>query len=345
MIEWNYAGDADITIGEVHISKTSKILLILLIIGLVILGGLAIYFRAYIYDYIANPSIILTDKEIELEINSDFNPEEYIANSTEGYTYEIIGSDIDTSKLNTYRVTYNSKNKMRSNSVELIVNVVDTTAPEIELIKDMDLLVRGKDTDNFNPSKYIKKITDNYSDEDNIKVDYTTDIDFSKDTVQIVFTATDENDNVGTKTLNLAIFENQEELEFEQEKQEEQNNNNNNNGGGNNGNNGGNNTPQQPTNPPPATEQPTTQQPTTQQPQQQGRSISGVHNVTKSWADQSWTLASAFAELTSGVSCTGDSVQLNGMGQQIAGPGTYTFTWVYTSDGSTAATCYIIVTD
>ena len=340
MIEWNYAGEADITIGEVHISKTSKIILILLIIGIIAICGLAIYFRAYIYDYIANPSIVLTEKEVNIEVNSSFNPEEFIANDTSGYIYEIIGSDIDTSKLGTYTVTFNSKNRVKSNSIDLVVNIVDTTAPEITLIKDMDLLVRGKDTDNFNPKKYLKTVKDNYSDFDDIKIEYTTDIDFTKDTVQIIFTATDKAGNIGNKTLNLAIFDSREDLEFEQQKQQEEQEQSNDDGSNNNN--------------PTTTQHPTTEQPsqpttpTTEAPppsQPTGRSISGVHNVTKSWADTSWTTTSVMFELQSGVGCTGDSVYLDMSGGQITGPGTYTYYWKYSSDGAVAASCSFIVTE
>ena len=103
---------------------------------------------------------------------------------------------------------------------------------------------------------------------------------------------------------------------------------------------------------PPTTET-TTERPTTEstteapQPPSQptSRSISGVHNVTKSWSDTSWTTQSVFNELQAGVSCTGDSIMLNGTGQNISGPGTYNFTWIYMSDGSTAATCSIIITE
>ena len=332
MIEWNYAHDADITIGEVHISKTAKILLILLIIGLIILAGVAIYFREYIHDYIANPSIVLREKEVNLEVHTEFKPEDYIANDTSGYTYEILGADFKTDELGSYTVTYNSKNKVKQNTTELKVNIVDTTPPEITLTKELDLLVRGEDTDNFKAHTYLKKVTDNYSDKTKIIIDYTTDIDFSKDTVQIIFSATDENGNVATKTLNLAIFASPEELEQAEVEAEQQENND--------------NPPQNDDRPdPPATEAPATEAPTTEAPQPQGRSISGVHNVTKSWSDTSWTLQSAFMELQTGVSCTGDSVQLTGLGTQISGPGTYTFTWVYSSDGAAAATCYIYITE
>lgn len=352
MIEWNYAHDADITIGEVHISKTAKILLICLIVFLVIVTGVAIYFRAYIYDYIANPTIILTEKEVNIEVHEKFNAENYIANDTSNYTYEIVNSDFDVDKLGTYIVTYNSSNRVNKNTVDLTVNVVDTTPPEIILTKELDLLVRGKDTKHFNPVKYIKSIKDNYSSKDKIKIDYTTDIDFSKDTAQIIYKATDENNNVSTKTLNLAIYNSAEDLEKDKDNKTQTTENNT-----SNSNNSQTEAPvteeytEAPTEAP-QTEAPTevpTEAPTEAQTEAPApiteRSISGVHDVTYSWSDTSWTLQSAYSDLAAGVSCTGDSIYLEGYSGQIAGPGTYAFTWRYSSDGSSPATCYLYVTE
>ena len=106
--EWYYKGDADITIGEVHISNRARIILIILVISMVIVGGLGIYFRNYIYDYLVNPSIQLAERDIVnnpkaaifgsngekfdtindntvyLEVHTKFNPYEYIANVSSG---------------------------------------------------------------------------------------------------------------------------------------------------------------------------------------------------------------------------------------------------------------------
>ena len=101
---------------------------------------------------------------------------------------------------------------------------------------------------------------------------------------------------------------------------------------------------------PPATTEETPSEPTTEAPatteeeKPQGRSISGVHNVTKSYADTSWNTSSVLFELQSGVTCNGDMAQLTYSGGQVTGPGTYTYTWIW-SDGSVAATCYLYVTD
>ena len=222
--EWNYAHDADLTIGETHVSKTAKILLISLIVGLIILSGLAIYFRAYIYDYIVNPSVELSDSSINLEVHSKFNPEEYITNINSGYTYEIEQNNINTDVLGEYVVTYNSKNKVRQNSIQLTVNIVDTTGPTIELTSDLLTLIRGKETENFNATNYLKSVTDNYCSNDEITIEFTTEIDWTKDSVQIIYSAKDPIGNETTKIMNIAVFEDKEAIieEYKQQQAEEE---------------------------------------------------------------------------------------------------------------------------
>ncbi len=228
--EWNYAHDADLTIGETHVSKTAKIILICLITALVILTGLAIYFRAYIYDYIVNPSVELTSKSINLEVHDKFDPDKYIANANSGYTYTIINGDIDTNTLNSYTVTYESKNKIRTNSIDLKVNVVDTTGPVIELVDnvanndDILNLTKGKETENFNATSYLKSVTDNYCNKDDIKIEFTTDIDWSKNPVQIIYSAKDTKGNETTKVMNIVVLEDKEQIidEYKQQLAEEE---------------------------------------------------------------------------------------------------------------------------
>lgn len=74
------------------------------------------------------------------------------------------------------------------------------------------------------------------------------------------------------------------------------------------------------------------------------KSISGVHDVTHSWSDESWSAQSVAIEIQSGVT-SNDLIMLDlSSAGVIDGPGTYPFTWLY-SDGSVAATCYLYVTD
>lgn len=232
MKHWNYKGVADITIGEVQTSKAPKIILAVVIVLISILITLGIYFREYIKDFFIAPEIILSDDYITLELNADFNAEDYILNHNA--EYEILNADIDTSILNAeYIVTYNTWNKVSSNSVELKVRIIDDIAPSLKLKSNnkkiiLDeansfTLISGKSTDtnlgtdNFNLEKDISvEVSDNHtSKEDLLKSLKITpkELDFSLDTnevsknINITYEITD-NSGLSTKAYLIILVVN-----------------------------------------------------------------------------------------------------------------------------------------
>ena len=255
---WNYKYDADITFGEVHVSKLPKIILTFVIIGIIVLGVTIFLFKDYIYDYANNPQLQFNEKvefldgeyavDYEVSNSAYFKPEAYMEDATYNkannsydidtnnlaYTYEITGDDITKqTEVGDYKVIYNSSNRISSESKELIVHLKDTTPPVInfelsdkaEYHVDLDktgscqlVLIKGKDTTNFDPRKYIKSVTDNYSKDDKIKIDYPSNITFNQDTIDIIYAATDEADNTATASLKLIIKEDIDKLEEERQK-------------------------------------------------------------------------------------------------------------------------------
>lgn len=255
---WNYKYDADITFGEVHVSKLPKIILTFVIIGIIVLGVTIFLFKDYIYDYANNPQLQFNEKvefldgeyavDYEVSNSAYFKPEAYMEDATYNkannsydidtnnlaYTYEITGDDITKqTEVGDYKVIYNSSNRVSSESKELIVHLKDTTPPVInfelsdkaEYHVDLDktgscqlVLIKGKDTTNFDPRKYIKSVTDNYSKEDKIKIEYPSNITFNQDTIDIIYAATDEADNTATASLKLIIKEDIDKLEEERQK-------------------------------------------------------------------------------------------------------------------------------
>ena len=223
MVEWNYKHDADITIGEEHAGKTTKIILICVFIAIAIIVGLGIYFKDYIYDLIANPEILLTGNDITVNVYDKFDPDSYIINKNDGYEYTVDGvENVDTSKLGQYIITYNSYNRMKSKSIEVTVNVVDELPPVIELTDTALWLTRGEETEKFDAKNYIKSITDNYSKPENIKVEYTDNLDKSSDQWTIIYTAIDEAGNQTTEQLVVKIFDSEEALRKQKEEEERQ---------------------------------------------------------------------------------------------------------------------------
>jgi len=228
VVKWEGGGNsADITFGDATIVKSNKVpkvLLITLIISIVLILGAGIYFREYIYDIVVNPAIIMTADAADVEVNTEFDPKAYVLLTNEQYyTYEVDDSNVDISKLGDYIVHYKSSNKVQTTEYDLTVHVVDTTPPEIELTDEMITVVRDKEADNFNPTKYLKSVSDNFSEKENIKIDFTKDLNFKNDELQVIYSATDEAGNVGTKVLNIAVTDSRDALEAqiraEQEKE------------------------------------------------------------------------------------------------------------------------------
>lgn len=237
--EWNYAHDADITFGEVHTSKAPKIILIVIVAFIVIACTLSIIFRNYIFDYIVNPQLELKNDfkynndsfATTIEYNSEFDPETFIDNISDKYSYTI-ENNVDSSTIGDYKVIYKSSNRVFDKEQVLIVHVVDSTAPIIELNAQKDSsnryylsVIRGKDDKTFDAEEYIKSVKDNYTPKNKLKINYTKDIDFSKDNFTIVYSVEDEFGNIGTTSLSLIIKDDMnainEELDELKKKEEE----------------------------------------------------------------------------------------------------------------------------
>jgi len=230
IVEWNYEGNADITLGEEHISNTAKIILISLCVVIVCCIGVLIYMRHSIIDFISNPDIQLASSEINLEVFSDFDPNSYIANSNKLDKLQEYNIDnpVDNQHLGDYTVTYYSRNRVNENVTTLTVHVVDTEAPEIILadtgdatnVKTITLLEGSEELLNLNPVNYVLTMTDNYDDRDHIELAYIPN-EFSElqinqviadsgdapnATMTIDYIATDTSGNSGTATLTIVII-------------------------------------------------------------------------------------------------------------------------------------------
>jgi len=206
------------------VSKAPKIALAITIISVIIVSVLCIIYRDIVRDIMANPQLVLTSNNISIDVYSEFDPNDYITDVNSGF-YEItnIQSNVDTNNLGTYEVIYSSKNSVNTLDQTMIVEVKDQTAPVILLKtrENSNLKIDFEDDqyiaevicgdailDNFNPENYIDLILDNYSNIDNISIDWSHKLDFSKaGLVTVVYTATDTSGNKGITTLNIAVVE------------------------------------------------------------------------------------------------------------------------------------------
>ena len=208
-ITWNYTGDADVTIGEEKPSKLPKILLFVIILLLCVAGVLIYHYRQYLYDKIVTPQVWLTSNEINLEVGSDFDAESYIYDKTPtSEQYTVILPDIDsvqTDKIGTYEAVYELKSDVGVKDTILTVHVVDTTAPVIKLKQTNVTLTR--DVDTFNAKDYFDSVTDNYDTSDSITMKFQDAIDWSQDSVEVIYEATDTSGNSSTAKLEVTIKE------------------------------------------------------------------------------------------------------------------------------------------
>lgn len=255
IMTWNYAGEADITYGEVHVSPVAKILLAISLIFIAVSAVSAIVFRDNIYDIITNPRIVLLNQVrhsngnyLEIPYNSDFDPDTLIDSDMykNDYTIVKIDSNVDSSKLGKYKVKYISKNSVKTNVTALTVYVKDKTAPAITFKANPILLVRGVENSEKNgkpiygtnsfttPKEFISNIHDDCDGDDckppivydcsngtEINIDYENKNlidDYGKEgiTTKILkYKVTDKAGNMRTETLTITIVDNYDAAEKE----------------------------------------------------------------------------------------------------------------------------------
>lgn len=360
--EWNYAHDADITFGEVHISKAPKIALFITIISVIAVTVLCIIYRDVLGDIIVNPQLVLTSNEVYVDVFDEFNPNIYISTANEG-KYELTGieNNVDTNTLGDYVVTYSSKNSINKLSQELIVHVVDRTEPVIllktnssDLPIELDngqytatMLMNSDIARNFNPEDYIDIIIDNYSSSDKLKPEYTNNLKFDQvGLVTVIYSTVDENGNIGNTTLNISVVEafDAERAEYEKQiaemeeelaklKEQQQSHNNNQSNNPNKPNN-----PSNPTNPdkPNTPDKPTTP----------SNSLSADScTISMSAVGGTWNGVVIAASGYVHYSGAGNAHATSGVGitEFPSGPGTYTITW--SGDNGLSCTQTVTVTE
>lgn len=248
---WNYAYDADITFGEVHESKLPKIILVFTLLGILVIGIGAYLFKDYILDYINNPQVMFNDKvflnekgllcaETEISNINHFDPKTYIlgynskTKEIEDAQYNV---EVDTSQfkkeVGEYPIIYHSSNRVISEDYTIMVSVKDKTDPVILLELDdtkpyhVDLsesssykltIIRQQDTKNFDPKNYIKSVSDNYDKDISIdQVEYPKEIDFTANTVDVIYSIQDKYGNTGTTSLTLFIKDDVSQIEKEKQ--------------------------------------------------------------------------------------------------------------------------------
>lgn len=244
--EWYYKHNAEMRYGDSKSYLWPKILLIVSIVVVLAVGVSAYICRDYVYDITMNPQLVLkavicqdengyyvdvpykynfvADKFIDE--NETLNYNEFMDPNNTDYTYSIEG-DVDTTRLGEYPVTYTSQNKVQGQQIVVNVRVTDNVKPTIVLkaqLSDIDgiyepikIVRNAHDTEeyrgtlDFNQADMIESITDDYSPDDKIKIEYTENLGLNEGegtkTVNITYSATDEAGNKAVVTLPLTIYD------------------------------------------------------------------------------------------------------------------------------------------
>lgn len=207
IVEWNYGGKADLTIGEIKLSNKAKIALIILLVILISGSILAFLNKEIVYDFVAKPEVILTEDKVEVELGSKFNCKDYVLAKKYPKRYKITYPDnkkVNTKKVGTYKINYKLKTLTGTNISTLVVKVVDKENPVITLTTS-EVTIKKEETSNFNPASYIKSVTDNCTPAKKLKVDYPKKIDWSSSAVNIDYVVKDEAGNIGKATLKVNV--------------------------------------------------------------------------------------------------------------------------------------------
>ncbi len=192
--------------SKLRAKRLKNIFVAILIVVLLGIAGTGIYFGKQYYD-IKNQTLELdlTNEDITLQYGDPFNPVNYVSYYTIADNVELILPDpIDTTELGNTSVTYTIKNELKFETKELLIHIVDTTSPVINLSNQEVTLTRGEDT--FSCKAYLSNA---YDDVDGDLTDSVTctDSDESKNQQDIVYTVSDESGNVGEKTLTLSYVD------------------------------------------------------------------------------------------------------------------------------------------
>ena len=174
-------------------------LLIITLIGTASVG--AYLFHQYQMLQNQNLTLILTADEVTLDYGAAFNPIDYVQDYTKEDGVELILPDvIDTHQIGKTEVLYKIKNRIKTETSVMTVNVVDQSSPDITLSTHEVTLTRGQDT--FSGKSYLSSAEDNTDGDLTDNVTWN-DPDESLNDQDVIYSVTDSSGNTGTAVLTL----------------------------------------------------------------------------------------------------------------------------------------------
>ena len=180
--------------------------------------------------YIEHVPLELTKDKVTVEFGEDIHFMDYVKyyDNSQQLTIPL---NQKLNKIKDYKFIFSVTNGVKTKKRTLIVSVVDTTKPTIELTQNEITLNNG---DQFNPKAFIKKAEDNYDQlsADNVVIKNTVDANKDGD-YEVEYQLEDYYGNVGVSTLNVhvrTVLSNEEKTTIENKqnstvkKNQEQNN-------------------------------------------------------------------------------------------------------------------------
>lgn len=188
--------------AKLHAQRLRNIFIVLLIVTLIGAASVGAYlFRQYQMLQNQNLILILTADEITLDYGAAFNPIDYVEDYTKEDGVELILPDaIDTHQIGKTEVLYKIKNRIKTETAVLTVNVVDQSPPDITLSTNEVTLTRGHDT--FSGKAYLSSAEDTVDGDLTDRVTWNNP-DESLNDQDVTYTVADSSGNTGTAVLTL----------------------------------------------------------------------------------------------------------------------------------------------
>lgn len=188
--------------AKLHAQRLRNIFIALLFVTLIGTASVGAYlFRQYQMLQNQDLNLVLVADEITLDYGAAFNPIDYVEDYTKEGGVELILPDaIDTHQIGKTEVLYKIKNRIKTETSVMTVNVVDQSSPDITLSTHEVTLTRGQDT--FSGKSYLSSAEDNTDGDLTDNVTWN-DPDESLNDQDVIYSVTDSSGNTGTAVLTL----------------------------------------------------------------------------------------------------------------------------------------------
>lgn len=188
---------------EIKKKRTKRIsLIIFTIVCAFIICVVCLMNKETIDKYIEPVPLELTTDRVTVEYGEDIHFMDYVKYYDKSQQLTIPLNQ-KLNKIKDYKFVYSVTNDVKTKERTLIVSVVDTTKPTIELTQSEITLNNGEQ---FNPKDYIKKAEDNYDQLSTDNVVINNSIDSNKDgDYEVEYQLKDQHGNVAISTLKVHI--------------------------------------------------------------------------------------------------------------------------------------------